>query len=111
MHSPSPQFFSTYCFATAGALGWRLKDSIKQSFPSIAFFLIITYSFQLHVVCIIGVSTIDRWLILQERRMEETAITSSAATGDPATAAALAKSNDWKSLLTFTPSASVGDVG
>ncbi|KAL3765875.1 hypothetical protein ACHAW5_002108 [Stephanodiscus triporus] len=120
-------------FATAGAPGWRLKDSIQKSFPSIASFLVILYG--VHGCVLLGA----RWLITRAtaasamegkihpedndadddgRRTsfwkkvvapQRLLVSSSAAIGGPATAAALAKSFRWESLL--TPSLLVGNVG
>jgi hypothetical protein len=118
-------------FATAGAPGWKLKDSIQTSFPSIASFLILLYG--VHGCVLLG----TRWLIshviasssmgvkdstdsdsCNDRRKDfwkkvaapqRLLVASSAAIGGPATAAALAKSFRWESLL--TPSLIVGNVG
>ena len=113
-------------FATAGAPGWRLKDSIQKSFPSIASFLVVLYG--VHGCVLLGA----RWLVTRSapadsndnddyddgRRSrlwrkvvapQRLLVASSAAIGGPATAAALAKSFRWESLL--TPSLLVGNVG
>jgi uncharacterized membrane protein len=101
-------------FATAGAPGWRLKESIQQSFPSIATFLIILYGVhgatlwslkKLVEVTKMGKSKYWKKVISPQRLLTA----SSAAIGGPATAAALAQSNQWDSLL--TPSLLVGNVG
>lgn len=102
-------------FATAGAPGWRLKESIQQSFPSIASFLIIMYgihgatlwSFKRLVKLTKVDKSIKYWknVVAPQRLL----IASSAAIGGPATAAALAQSHSWDSLL--TPSLLVGNVG
>ena len=111
-------------FATAGAPGWRLKDSIQRSFPSIASFLIVLYGVHGGVlwgiqklVDLLGSKDGDRhgdetkkekfWekVVAPQRLLTA----SSAAIGGPATAAALAQSHQWDSLL--TPSLLVGNVG
>lgn len=106
-------------FATAGAPGWRLKDSIQHSFPSIASFLIILYSVHLGVLW--GFQRIVRSHNKRNDVSSSTSIwnkiaapqrlltASSAAIGGPATAAALAQSSQWKSLI--TPSLLVGNIG
>jgi len=106
-------------FATAGAPGWRLKDSIQRSFPPIASFLVILYG--IHGVVLWGTKKLvgartkesadlgegNFWknVVAPQRLL----VASSAAIGGPATAAALAKSFGWESLL--TPSLLVGNVG
>lgn len=98
-------------FATAGAPGWRLKESIQQSFPSIASFLIIMYGIHGATLWLVKkfveVTKIQYWkkVIAPQRLLAA----SSAAIGGPATAAALARSHQWDSLL--TPSLLVGNVG
>ena len=106
-------------FATAGAGGWKLKDSIQQSFPPISSFLIILYSVHGAVLYgttkIVNISCADDnngkdqkfWsnMVAPQRLL----VGSSCAIGGPATAAALAKSFEWKSLL--SPSLLVGNVG
>ena len=117
-------------FATAGAPGWRLADSIKQSFPSIARFLIILYTVHgfvlwstkkiVNTYCRNAATTdtddntttnnrtrTSYWKnVVSPQRL---LVGSSAAIGGPATAAALAKSFKWESLL--SPSLLVGNVG
>ncbi|KAL7531824.1 hypothetical protein ACHAXR_004257 [Thalassiosira sp. AJA248-18] len=101
-------------FATAGAPGWLLKDSIQQSFPAIASFLIILYGVHGAVLwgtkklvdtCIKDSGSVWKNVVAPQRLL----VGSSAAIGGPATAAALAKSFNWESLL--TPSLLVGNVG
>eukprot|EP00581_Thalassiosira_minuscula_P003822 CAMPEP_0183743962 /NCGR_PEP_ID=MMETSP0737-20130205/65488_1 /TAXON_ID=385413 /ORGANISM="Thalassiosira miniscula, Strain CCMP1093" /LENGTH=469 /DNA_ID=CAMNT_0025979595 /DNA_START=376 /DNA_END=1786 /DNA_ORIENTATION=- len=109
-------------FATAGAPGWRLKDSIQQSFPSIASFLIILYG--VHGAFLWIARKLVNALVRNNNDGQEEQrggfwnnvvapqrllVGSSAAIGGPATAAALAKSFEWESLL--TPSLLVGNVG
>jgi hypothetical protein len=118
-------------FATAGAPGWRLQDSIRQSFPSIASFLTILYGVHGIVLWgsrkLIGVLAAAspakadngekndeynhnkklfwRMAVAPQRLL----VASSAAIGGPATAAALAKSVRWESLV--TPGLLVGNIG
>jgi len=119
-------------FATAGAPGWRLKDSIQRSFPPIASFLVVLYG--IHGAVLWGAKTLVDYARTSEKDAASAAdddddddsteekgfwrnvvapqrllVASSAAIGGPATAAALAKSFEWKSLL--TPSLLVGNVG
>jgi len=118
-------------FATAGAPGWRLKDSIQRSFPPIASFLIVLYG--VHGAVLWGTKKLVDYACTtkkdgasadddkNENNNEEKGfwrnvvapqrllVASSAAIGGPATAAALAKSFEWESLL--TPSLLVGNVG
>ena len=106
-------------FATAGAAGWKLKDSIQQSFRPIASFLIILYS--VHGAMLYGTKKIVNILCGDDNNGKDQRfwssmvapqrllVGSSCAIGGPATAAALAKSFEWKSLL--SPSLLVGNVG
>jgi len=106
-------------FATAGAAGWKLKDSIQQSFRPIASFLIILYS--VHGAMLYGTKKIVNILCGDDKNgknqrfwsnmvaPQRLLVGSSCAIGGPATAAALAKSFEWKSLL--SPSLLVGNVG
>jgi hypothetical protein len=120
-------------FATAGAPGWRLKDSIQKSFPSIASFLVILYG--VHGCVLLGTrrlitratsaSAMEGKIHSEDNDADDDGrrisfwkkvvapqrllVSSSAAIGGPATAAALAKSFHWESLL--TPSLLVGNVG
>lgn len=108
-------------FATAGAPGWRLKDSIQQSFPSIASFLIVLYG--VHGAILWFARKLVKACTNKGRESGENdgcywqnvvapqrlLTASSAAIGGPATAAALAKSFNWNSLL--TPSLLVGNIG
>lgn len=102
-------------FATAGAQGWRLKDTIRKSFPAIASFLVILYS--VHGCVLWGAKRLvthfnsgrreSYWTKMVEP--QRLLVASSAAIGGPATAVALAKSFNWESLL--TSSLLVGNVG
>lgn len=105
-------------FATAGAPGWRLKGSVQRAFPAIASFLLVLYG--VHGAVLWGTrALVDRagggeggagggvWR--EAAAPQRLLVASSAAIGGPATAAALAKSFGWRSLL--TPSLLVGNVG
>jgi uncharacterized membrane protein len=105
-------------FATAGAPGWRLKESIQQSFPAIASFLVVLYGVHGGVLWgfkrLVNMCTKDDegkkvsfWKKMAAPQRLLTA--SSAAIGGPATAVALAQSHQWQSLM--TPSLLVGNVG
>ena len=109
-------------FATAGAPGWRLKDTIRKSFPAIASFLIILYS--IHGCVLWGAKRLVTYWTKESNSFnsgirkgfwtkmvepQRLLVASSAAIGGPATAVALAKSFNWDSLL--TPSLLVGNVG
>jgi uncharacterized membrane protein len=104
-----------FFFATAGAPGLSIAESVKSAFFPIALFLSILYG--IHGL----VLTLVRTIIEFNRRrrvsnMEDDPLSpqmllvaSSAAIGGPATAAALAKANGWKSLV--EPSLIVGNIG
>jgi len=105
-------------FATAGAPGWKLKDSVQRSFPAIATFLACLYGG--HAFFLWSIKTLvdarhadgqrDNHPFWKKATAPQRLLTaSSAAIGGPATAAALAQSQRWKSLL--TPSLVVGNVG
>jgi uncharacterized membrane protein len=104
-------------FASAGAPGWRIQDSIQQSFPSIATFLIIMYGVHLGVLwgfrrIVISCTSRDTTNTSIWKKIaapQRLLAGSSAAIGGPATAAALAQTNEWTSLL--TPSLLVGNIG
>ncbi len=111
-------------FATAGAPGWRLKDSIRQSFPSIASFLLMLYG--IHGIVLWGSRKLimavtyaakdsdaenndDKKFWRMAVAPQRLLVASSAAIGGPATAAALAKSVRWESLV--APGLLVGNIG
>lgn len=119
-------------FATAGAPGWRLQDSIRQSFPSIASFLMILYGVHgivlwgsrklIGVLAAASATKADNGVkndddINHNKKLfwrmavapQRLLVASSAAIGGPATAAALAKSVRWESLV--TPGLLVGNIG
>lgn len=104
-------------FASAGAPGWRIQDSIQQSFRSIATFLIIMYGvhlgvlwgFQRIVISCTSRDTTNTSIWKKIAAPQRLLAGSSAAIGGPATAVALAQTNEWTSLL--TPSLLVGNIG
>ena len=108
-------------FATAGTGGLAIGDSVRAAFWPIGIFLTILYGVH---GCFLATS---RQLVLKYRlRLQDgnrcskdedegmvapqrLLVASSAAIGGPATAAALANANGWKSLV--TPSLLVGNLG
>lgn len=107
-------------FATAGAPGAGIADSVRKSFAPIGLYLSLLYGF--HGIVLFG----SRWASLRffgkDKKREgvkesntssllpqRLLVASSAAIGGPATAAALAKANGWHSLV--APSLIVGNLG
>ena len=108
-------------FATAGAPGLAVADSVKKAFLPIGLFLSLLYG--IHGSVLLGA----RMFMLRKRRNadgdedsciesnessllpQRLLVASSAAIGGPATAAALAKANKWNSLV--APSLIVGNIG
>jgi uncharacterized membrane protein len=111
-------------FATAGAPGLAIADSVKTAFIPLGIFLSLLYG--IHGAVLAG----SRWFFLWKRRKGDNCndhyhdhiessrssllpqrllVASSAAIGGPATAAALAKANNWTSLV--GPSLIVGNLG
>lgn len=108
-------------FATAGAPGLAIADSVKRAFIPLGIFLSLLYG--IHGAVLAGF----RWFVLWKRRRDgkghrdnvesnrssllpqRLLVASSAAIGGPATAAALAKANNWTSLV--GPSLIVGNLG
>jgi uncharacterized membrane protein len=106
-------------FATAGAPGLAVADSVKKAFLPIGLFLSLLYG--IHGSVLVGA----RMFMLRQRRNNDgdsfiesnessllpqrLLVASSAAIGGPATAAALAKANKWNSLV--APSLIVGNLG
>ena len=102
--------FGTCClylfFATAGAPGIAVADSVRASLIPLTIFLLSLYS--IHGLILWTCHKI--W----GKRLEAFApqrllVASSAAIGGPATSLALAQANGWKSLL--VPSLIVGNIG
>ena len=106
-------------FATAGAPGLAIADSVKASFLPIGLFLTMLYGIHGFILVLtrnlmlwkqnrIGSesSELDQNSALLPQRL---LVASSAAIGGPATAAALAKANKWDSLV--APSLIVGNLG
>ena len=107
-------------FATAGAPGLSIADSVKAAFLPIGLFLTMLYG--IHGLVLLGVRrAVLSWnRRYQKNQVEEERsdsfilpsrllVASSAAIGGPATAAALAKANGWNSLV--APSLIVGNLG
>ena len=106
-------------FATAGAGGLAIADSVKAAFFPIGCFLTILYGVHGSILAAVrrlvlwnrrrsskgGKEDDDEGIVARQRLL----VASSAAIGGPATAAALAKSNGWSSLV--TPSLLVGNLG
>ena len=106
-------------FATAGAPGLAIADSVKAAFLPIGLFLSLLYGVHGSVLLL------ARKLMLWKRRRnsggnviesddsallpQRLLVASSAAIGGPATAAALASANKWNSLV--APSLIVGNLG
>ena len=104
-------------FATAGAPGLSLASStIRKSFLPLSFYLSILYSVH-GLILWLGVIVWKKFIQRQgtspkkEGMMapQRLLVASSAAIGGPATAAALAQANGWKSLI--VPSLLVGNLG
>jgi len=113
-------------FATAGAPGISIADSVKSSFLPISGFLLVLYS--IHAIILILCRYVARKLYFR-RRISKTdslnndenwdaqspflpqrlLVASSAAIGGPATAVALAQANGWSSLI--GPAVLVGNLG
>jgi uncharacterized membrane protein len=110
---PAAHVIGTCClylfFATAGAPGIAVADSVRASLLPLGLFLSILYG--VHGLILSGC------YVLWGRRRRGTGafvpqrllVASSAAIGGPATAAALAQANEWTSLL--APSLLVGNLG
>jgi uncharacterized membrane protein len=109
---PASHVIGTVClylfFATAGAPGLAVADSVKASLVPLGLFLTILYG--VHGL-ILGVSH-----YLWGRKSpsspfvpQRLLVASSAAIGGPATAVALAQANGWNSLI--APSLLVGNLG
>ena len=112
-------------FATAGAPGLSIADSVRSAFLPIGLFLFVLYSIH-GIVLALTRSLIVSWRMRRgskwdhdlksESESDEGAfapqrllVASSASIGGPATAAALAKANGWTSLV--GPSLVVGNLG
>ena len=106
-------------FATAGAGGLSIADSVRAAFIPIGCFLTILYS--VHGAILAGIRRLVLWNRRRSRSNDDRGtdegfvapqrllVASSAAIGGPATAAALAKASGWRSLV--TPSLLVGNLG
>lgn len=99
-------------FATAGAPGLSIADSARASFVPISIFLTLLYSIHGGVLFLaLRIASLRKSSLLKSSPWlpQRLLVASSAAIGGPATAAALAKSNDWNSLV--APSLIVGNLG
>ena len=99
-------------FATAGAPGLSIADSARASFVPISTFLALLYSIHGGVLFLALKIASSRGKSLRKSSPwlpQRLLVASSAAIGGPATAAALAKSNNWESLV--APSLIVGNLG
>lgn len=103
----SAELLGSFClyvfFATAGAPGLAVADSVKSSLIPLGGYLLILYSIHGSILWFAS-----RWNIpcfLPQRLL----VASSAAIGGPATAIALADAAGWKSLR--APSILVGNIG
>jgi len=105
-------------FATAGAPGLSIADSVKKSFFPVGIFLGMLYG--IHGLVLISVrKCVLYWRSKVQNQQVESSnsfvlpsrllVASSASIGGPATAAALAKANRWDSLV--APSLIVGNLG
>ena len=94
-------------FATAGAPGLAIADSVRSSFVPLSVFLLALYGF--HGMIIELLRRCFKNALPEVMQPQRLLCASSASIGGPATAAALASSNGWKSLI--TPSLLVGNLG
>ena len=104
-------------FATAGAPGLNIAESIRASFVPIGLYLTMLYG--IHGFVLFAARKIVLSCRMKFNNQAETndscvvpsrlLVASSAAIGGPATAAALAKANKWNSLV--APSLIVGNLG
>lgn len=94
-------------FATAGAPGLAIADSVRASFIPLSLFLLSLYGF--HTFFIEMCRRIFRRSFKASMLPQRLLCASSASIGGPATAAALASSNGWNSLV--APSLLVGNLG
>jgi uncharacterized membrane protein len=108
---PAAHLLGTCClylfFATAGAPGMAVADSVRASLLPLGLFLSILYG--VHGLILTGCHVLwgktSGGAFVPQRLL----VASSAAIGGPATAAALAQANEWTSLL--APSLLVGNFG
>lgn len=104
-------------FATAGAPGLSIAESIRASFVPIGLYLTMLYGIH-GLVLFAARKAVLSWRMKFYNQAEKNdsfvvpsrlLVASSAAIGGPATAAALAKANKWNSLV--APSLIVGNLG
>lgn len=109
---PASHVIGTVClylfFATAGAPGLAVADSVKASLLPLGLFLTLLYS--IHGMILGACHYIwGRNSSLSPFVAQRLLVASSAAIGGPATAVALAQASGWKSLI--APSLLVGNLG
>ena len=92
-------------FATAGAPGLAVADSVRASVLPLGFFLTCLYG--IHGMILAGCCRFGKGL--GPWKPQRLLVASSASIGGPATAAALAQASGWKSLI--VPSLLVGNIG
>ena len=101
-------------FATAGAPGIAVADSVRAALLPLTIFLTSLYSIH-GIILWLGYRFWGRNLEKKTTKLasaflpQRLLIASSAAIGGPATSVALAQANDWKSLM--VPSLLVGNIG
>jgi len=105
-------------FATAGAPGFAIAESVRKSFLPISLFLSGLYTGHFCFVLLFRKVWMFFFLKEKEEKTEKEVgflnpqrllVASSAAIGGPATAAALAQANGWQSLI--GPSLLIGNLG
>lgn len=106
---PAAHVMGNFClylfFATAGAPGLAVADSVKQSIVPLGMFNILLYCIHGAIMWWTANAVPNQAYAAPQRML----VASSAAIGGPATAAALAQANGWKSLV--APSLLVGNLG
>jgi uncharacterized membrane protein len=107
---PAAEVLGTTClywfFATAGAPGIAVAESVRASMVPLTIFLSSLYGIHGLILWILYRFWGDRVASFAPQRL---LVSSSAAIGGPATSAALCQANDWKALL--VPSLLVGNIG
>jgi uncharacterized membrane protein len=93
-------------FATAGAPGAQVAESVKASVVPLSIFLTFLYSIHGLILWGLNITLGKKNASFVPQRL---LVASSSAIGGPATSVALAQANDWKSLV--LPSMLVGNIG
>jgi uncharacterized membrane protein len=99
-------FFLYLFFATAGAPGVAVAESVRASLVPLTIFLSCLYSIHGLILWVLNRLWGKTHPSFVAQRL---LVASSAAIGGPATSVALAQANDWKSLI--VPSLLVGNIG